>query len=141
MNIWGFDVLLTRRLFGWNVVNMAAGVVLARNADALWRGIGSQAVGWSVINFIIAIFGGSATQKRSLKPDAFNPETLAKESRNLRRLLWINAGLDVGYMVGGWWYAGREVARPFRRGMGVGIIIQGALLLVFDVIHALQVPE
>ena len=101
MNIWGLNVLLTRRLFGWNVVNMAAGVVLARNADALWRGIGSQAVGWSVINFIIAIFGGSAIQKRSLKPDAFNPEILAKESRNLRRLLWINAGLDVGYMVGG----------------------------------------
>jgi hypothetical protein len=141
MNIWAFNALLTRRLFGWNVINMAMGFVLGRNPDALWRGIGSQAVGWAAINFAIALFGGRATQKRSVKPDALKAETLAKESRNLRRLLWINAGLDVGYMLGGWWFSKREVVRPFRRGIGLGIIIQGALLLVFDVIHALQVPE
>ncbi|MBA3868446.1 MAG: hypothetical protein H0X30_04780 [Anaerolineae bacterium] len=76
-----------------------------------------------------------------MKLDALQAETLAKESRNLRRLLWINAGLDVGYILGGWCYSNREVARPFRRGLGLGIILQGALLLVFDVIHALQVPE
>ena len=141
MNIWEFNALLTRRLFGWNVINMAVGFVLGRNTDALWRGIGSQAIGWAVINFAIALFGGTATQKRAVKPDALQVEKLAKESRNLRRLLWINAGLDVGYMLGGWWYSGREMARPFRRGIGLGIIIQGALLLMFDVIHALQVPE
>ena len=141
MNIWQFNALLTRRLFGWNVINLAIGIVLGRNTDALWRGIGSQAVGWSIINFAIALLGGRATRKRAAKPDAVQTEILATESRNLRRLLWINAGLDVGYMLGGWWYSNREVARPFRRGMGLGIIIQGALLFVFDVIHALQVPE
>src|SRR4051794_11434124 len=111
MNIWQFNALVTRHLFGWNVINLAIGIVLGRNSDALWRGIGSQAVGWSVINFAIALFGGRATQKRSVKPEALQAKTLAKESRNLRRLLWINAGLDVGYMVGGWWYSNREVAR------------------------------
>ncbi len=42
MNIWVFNALLTRRLFGWNVINMATGVALGRNSDTLWRGIGSQ---------------------------------------------------------------------------------------------------
>ena len=141
MTIWQFNTLLTRRLFGWNVINMVAGFLLGRSSDAIQRGIGAQAVGWAAVNFAIAIFGGRATQKRAEKSDALQAATLAKESHNLRRLLWINAGLDVGYMLGGWWYARREKARMFRRGMGLGVIIQGMLLLVFDVVHALQVPE
>ncbi len=141
MNIWQFNALVTRRLFGWNVINFIVGLVLGRSSDTVQRGIGSQAVGWAVINFAIAIFGGRATQKRAVKPDAMEAATLAKESRNLRRLLWLNAGLDVGYMLGGWWFANREVARPFRRGMGIGIVIQGALLFVFDVVHALLVDN
>ena len=141
MNIWQFNALVTRRLFGWNVINFFAGLILGRSSDAEQRGIASQAVGWAVINFAIAIFGGRATHKRAVKPDAMEAATQAKESRNLRRLLWLNAGLDVGYMLGGLWFANRETARPFRRGIGIGITIQGALLFVFDVVHALLVDN
>jgi len=140
MTIWGFNEQLTRRLFAWNVVNIAIGMLVGRG-DEWQRGVGSQSVGWGLVNIGIALIGGRATRQRALKPDAHTPATLHKEARNLRRLLWINSGLDVLYMLGGWWLARREAARPFRRGMGHGIIVQGALLLLFDVIHALDVPS
>jgi len=47
------------------------------------------------------------------------------------------------YMVGGSALS-RSGARnqdERRRGMGIGIIIQGVLLFVFDVVHALIVPD
>ncbi len=141
MNIWQFNGLVTRRLFAWNVINMAVGVLMGRSSHDERRGMASQAVGWAGVNFAIAFFGGRATRKREQQANALEATTLAKEARNLKRLLWLNAGLDVGYMLGGWWYAQREAARPFRRGVGRGIIIQGALLLVFDVVHALLVPR
>lgn len=141
MNIWQFNEQVTRRLMTWNAVNLVCGLALANSRDAERRGIGTQAAGWAVINVAIAIIGGRATRQRAQKADALKPETLTREARNLRRLLWLNAGLDVGYMLGGWWYARREGKRPFRRGMGTGIIIQGLLLFIFDVTQAWDVPE
>lgn len=141
MSIWQFNSLVTRRLVLWNLVNMAIGIWLGRSTSAEQSGMGSQAVGWAGVNFAIAFFGSRATAKRAVRPDAMDKPVLVKEARNLQRLLWLNAGLDVGYMLGGWWYARREQARPFRRGIGRGIVVQGALLLVFDVIHAVRVPE
>ncbi|PJF27320.1 MAG: hypothetical protein CUN53_04525 [Phototrophicales bacterium] len=62
------------------------------------------------------------------------------QARSLRRLLWINAGLDVLYMIGGLWYALRAKA-PRGRGMGIGVIFQGLFLFIFDVLQAREVPE
>ena len=70
------------------------------------------------------------------------PEITARESRNLRRLLLVNAGLDVGYMA-----AGSALARtkgqndPGWRGHGIGILLQGAFLWVFDLFHASQIQN
>ena len=70
----------------------------------------------------------------------------AEQARKLRRLLWLNAALDVGYVAGGWWFAHRfNGAQGERdrsvRGHGYGIILQGAFLFLFDVIHALRLPS
>ncbi len=143
MGIWNFYRALTRRLLAWNLANVALGVVLLKKGTPWWRGFGSQNMGWAVINFAIAIFGGRATEKRRaqlLKPD--EPVVVRKEAHNLRLVLWVNAVLDVLYMVGG-----HSLARTLGKkksslsGMGWGIVFQGALLLAFDVIHALLVPE
>ncbi len=141
MNIWQFNTLLTRRLFSLNVINFATGLVLSQKPEPIQRGNGMQAVGWAAVNFAIALFGWKWSQKRAAKPDALDKTVLAKETRNLRRILWFNAALDVGYMLGGWWYTQRESERPFRWGSGLGIIIQGMMLLIFDAVHALQVPD
>ena len=64
-----------------------------------------------------------------------------REAGGLRRLLWINAGLDVLYVAGGLLLAftlGRR--SPFAAGSGWGIVLQGAFLFGFDLLHARGVP-
>jgi hypothetical protein len=71
---------------------------------------------------------------------------MAREARNIRAFLWLNAGLDILYMLGGWSWARRAAQKggrnaEFQRGMGMGIVVQGGLLLIWDVINALIVPR
>ncbi|MBZ0295239.1 MAG: hypothetical protein K8L99_21930 [Anaerolineae bacterium] len=65
-----------------------------------------------------------------------------REAQNLRRILWLNAFLDVLYVTGGGWLArNRGQDKLFWRGIGRGIMLQGVMLFVFDVLHARQVPD
>lgn len=133
--------MVSQRLLIINLVNILAGIFVSRS-NAFWKAFGGQAMGWGLINIGIAVVGGWFGGKRGAKDDAFSAPILAKESRNLRRLLWINAGLDMLYMLGGWRLARSSgESQPGRRGTGWGIVLQGALLFVFDVFHALRVPK
>lgn len=142
LNIWDFQKTVSLRLLRYNLVNIAAGL-LVQGRSPFWKGIGSQAVGWGIINIAIAFFGNQAAQRRQKSlTDANTPDKLNQEASNLRRLLWLNAGLDLLYMLGGWQLTHRVgKTRLFRVGTGWGIIIQGALLLVFDGFHAIRVPD
>ena len=69
-------------------------------------------------------------------------EVLAREARNLRRILLINTGLDVLYVTSGVALAlTLGVDNPFWRGNGWGIVVQGGFLFCFDLLHALGVPR
>lgn len=141
-DIWAFQAELSARLLIWGAVSTAAGTLLAAVGDAFWRGFGIQTAGWGAVDAGIALFGAQAAEKRRAQPDADSLETRQRESRNLRRLLWINAGLDVLYIAGGAIAAATKGERDQKwRGHGAGVIVQGAFLLVFDVVHALAAPE
>ncbi len=142
MSIWQFNETLARRLFAWNIVNIMLGSTLSLRSG-WWRGFGSQAVGWGVINMGIAVIGSMITRRRFTQQTQPNASAIIdREAGNLRRILWINSGLDVLYMIGGWGLAAtRGQKDKFWQGAGHGIILQGFLLLVFDVIHALVVPD
>jgi hypothetical protein len=140
MRIWDFQSILSRRLLMWSGISSVLGVIMFVGGK-FWRGVGSQFVGWAAVNAAIAIGGRIATEKRRSgleNPD--QPKVLIKEGNNLQRLLWINAGLDVFYMLGGAWMLSRNPEKPAQRGAGLGIIIQGAFLFIFDIIHALRTP-
>jgi hypothetical protein len=140
--IWHFQHTLTRRLFVWSGFSIAAGLGM-QLSNAFWRGVGAQAIGWGAIDAIIAWFGQrSAWKKQTRLPDLLSPPVVAKETRNLRRLLWINTFLDIFYVMGGLWVAltkGR--ANHTWRGHGWGIVVQGGFLFLFDLYHALQLPR
>lgn len=142
--IWDYQRSVSRRLLVLNVLNFVVGAVLGRRTG-FWRGVGVQAMSWALINMLIAVIGGVVGGRRERAADAHAPETLVKETRNLRLLLWVNAGLDVLYMIGGWRWANRKGADPttagFQRGNGIGIVVQGAILMIFDVIHALRLSS
>lgn len=142
MNIWHFSEQVSSRLLRWNLFNILIGLILLPRKP-FWRGLGSQAVGWGLINTAIAVFGSEATRQRRLKlEDAHTAPRLSKEANNLRTILWINTALDMVYMAGGWlMFRSAKREDGIKRGAGIGIMLQAAFLFVFDLIHARQVPD
>lgn len=138
-DIWQFNTIVSRRLLLWAGINIAAGVWLQQQRNKFWRGVAMQSISWGAINAGIAVIGGAVTQSRQQQlTDPHAKEIVEREHRNLYRLLWINAGLDVGYVLGGLILAlTRGSKNRLMRGNGWGIVIQGGFLLLFDAVHAL----
>jgi len=142
-NIWDFNRALTRRLALVNVVNVLVGKRLLRE-QGIWYGIGTQAVGWGLINIGIAVFGRLSTARRLERLDnPLDEQVMEQERRSLRRILLINTPLNLLYMWGGYRLAQSEKARQdsVMRGNGWGIIIQGAILFVNDLAHTLLISR
>jgi hypothetical protein len=142
MDIWTYYKAITRRLLVWSAASVLVGVALLAFGP-LWQGIGLQSLAWGVIDAGIAIVGGWVTRRRRTGlSDPSAPEVLARETRSLRRILLINTGLDVMYVIGGAILALTLGAdNPFWRGNGWGIIVQGGFLFCFDLFHALGTPR
>jgi esterase/lipase len=142
LNIWRFQTILSRRLLIWSAASVLAGLLLFLPSRGFWQGFGIQALAWGAIDGMIAGFGLWRSRKRlSSDAGADDPKLLEAESRKFRRLLWINTGLDLLYVVGGIVLAaslGR--GNPLWRGHGWGVVLQGAFLFFFDLIHAQSVP-
>jgi hypothetical protein len=140
MSIWQFQLILVRRLLQWSMVSTALGALMLVG-HPFWRGVGSQFIGWAGVDAAIAYVGARLAHQRLAAPEsAGNENQRTKEAHNLRALLLLNAALDLLYVRGGLWLALRGQSRLFTRGMGIGIVIQGAFLFLFDLAHALLVP-
>ncbi|MGF1646820.1 MAG: hypothetical protein ACFCVF_07870 [Kineosporiaceae bacterium] len=119
---------LTRRLVAWGVISVVGGAGLVgvgtARGDRFLAGVGRQAAAWGAVDLVIAGVG-SATNRR--------PVTDARRAvRSLRRVLLVNAVLDVGYLAG----AAVLARRPERAGDAVGVAVQAVALLVLDIGHA-----
>jgi hypothetical protein len=141
VSIWQYYRVITRRLLVWSTISVIAGIVLLVPGP-LWQGVGLEAIVWGVIDAGIALIGGWVTRRRHARQaEPSDPAVMSHEAHNLRRLLLINAGLDVLYVVAGVTLALTLGAdNPFWRGNGWGIVVQGGFLLFFDLVHALGVP-
>jgi hypothetical protein len=138
MNIWDFSIRLTRRLLVWSVFSVLVSTLTVFSADLFLRGLAIQFFAWGAIDGAIAIFGARVSAKKKLRAqESASAESEAKESRWLSRILWVNTGLDVLYILGGLWLMQTwGTDSPLWRGHGVGIIIQGGFLFFFDFYHA-----
>jgi len=136
MNIWQKQREISDQLFRINLLNTLIGLWLSR-LSGFWRGFGSQAVGWGLINIGIAL-GGRLLLRRRLKKidDPNDNDLITKETRSLSRILAINTVLDVFYMLGGQQLADKfGKSNDVVRGHGWGIVIQGLALFLFDLFH------
>jgi hypothetical protein len=134
-----FSGSVSRRLLAWSVLSMLGGALLWRQGSPFARGFGIQAVVWGAIDALIA-GGGLLAQHRS--PAPLTLESGERQAAKLRRLLWFNALLDVGYVIGGLWLARTKGQSDAHwRGHGWGIVVQGKFLFWFDLYHALRVPK
>jgi hypothetical protein len=135
--IWSFQRRLTHRLLWWAIPNVLLGTLLVwRGQTPARRAFGQQAVGWGAIDAAIALGGQYGAEQ---KQATATPAVEVAQARTLRRLLWLNTGLDLLYMAGG--LALARGGSDSKRGHGLGIFVQGAFLFVFDLFHALQTPK
>lgn len=123
-----FQTLLGRVLLCWGSLSIALGAAAQASRDPFVKQVGLQALAWGAIDAVLAFFGlRGARQKQAERADP------VAEARRFRLIVLANALLDLGYIAGGLTLVRGAKGRPERAGMGVGIIIQGAFLLLFDV--------
>ncbi len=126
------------RLLVWALGSILSGTALlalvavrrAAGPLPLLRHFAIQTAAWGVINLAIVVWA-----RRGLKLRDY------AGARSLDRILWLNLGLDVGYIgvgvtlaVAGW-LLGRRFGAV---GAGVGIVVQGVALFLLDLVLVRQ---
>ena len=109
---------VVRVLGRWAVGSVLVGAALS--ADPRTRGFGRQTAAWGLVDGAIALVGA--------RRQAAGRTT---EPARLRRVLLVNAGLDVGYLA-----TGAALLRTRWRSDGAAVLVQGAFLLVLDTMAA-----
>jgi hypothetical protein len=138
--IWNRARAIGRQLAAWATASIVAGAALILAGGPFGGAVGVQFVVWGAVDLAIAALGERDRRRKLGRGARDDPRAGAAEARRLRRLLWINAGLDVVYLaVGGGLVAfGRG---PVLDGHGVGVLVQGGFLLIFDAAHAATLPR
>ncbi|MEO1287195.1 MAG: hypothetical protein AAFV93_05455 [Chloroflexota bacterium] len=141
MNIFQFQDKISKRLLRWSIGSIVVGFLM-RFGGKFGKGLGNQFITWGLVDAAIAV--GGQVAKRNRIDNMENPgkaEIHEKEATNLSRALWVNAALDVLYIIGGFLWAKRDKGDGSARGNGLGVMIQGLFLLIFDVFHARNLPK
>ena len=121
-------------LGGWAVGNIGVGLALRGNTEGSTRRFHEMNAIWNVVNLGIAGLGYFTLG---------GPETEVLsgwgENVSFEKILLFNAGLDVGYVLGGL-YLRERARRPDAdtdrlRGYGNSIVLQGGFLFVFDLVN------
>ena len=115
---------LTRVLGAWAAGSLAVGAALSLRPAT--RGFGRQTAAWGAVDGAIALVG--ARNRAAQGPT---------DPARLRRVLLVNAGLDVGYLAAGLAMVRLPAARARGlRGDGLAVLVQGGFLLVLDSVAA-----
>ncbi len=126
-------------ILSWGLASTVSGVGALLTKKPFWKNFWLQCLGWGAIDALIAIFGrrGPAVKLARLQSNSLKPGELQKDITSFRRILLINVFLDVGYIAAGWRLRGMK--REDRQGMGLGFIVQGLFLFIFDLALTLEV--
>ena len=124
VDFYGWQERALGWLLAWGTGNVVVGVGGARTADEVVRQIARQAVGWGSVDLVLAINGRRSARRHARTA---GPEQVIAAVTRFRRILAINAVLDVFYVLGGAWLVRTADVRSSRKGVGLGIMLQGAL--------------
>ena len=123
-------------LGGWAVGNIALGLALQGQRTGSDKYFHQMNAGWNVINLTLAGFGYWSAIKTD--PASFDTFATVQEQFKIQKILLFNAGLDVGYMLGGLYLIERSKNDSDNadrlRGFGRSIVLQGAFLFAFDLV-------
>jgi len=123
-------------LGGWAVGNFIVSGLLVGRSDGSTKAFYQMNAGWNLINLGLAGFGYYSALKAD--PAALDLYASVKEQYGIEKTFLFNAGLDVGYMLGGLYLTERAkntVKNPERlKGFGQSILLQGGFLFAFDLV-------
>lgn len=138
IDIFRYYWSLALQLLIWGGLSLLLGAsLLAAGSTPFFRGFALQMAIWGAVNVVLAVLAGRKALRGSREhPDEYHQ---VRQTVRLRRILRINARLDVLYCLVG---AGLLLlpANLFARGNGLGVLLQGVFLLLFDALHARHLP-
>ncbi|MBN1923080.1 MAG: hypothetical protein JW892_17675 [Anaerolineae bacterium] len=138
-DVYQFQAALSSRLMAWAAASVGGGLMGILLNSRSWRGFGIQSAVWGLIDGVIGYIGARGAVEKASHPENHTATQQGEESAKLRRVLWVNTGLDVVYVLGGLVLARTQGCKDaFARGTGWGIVVQGGFLLGFDLFHALH---
>ena len=121
-------------LLGWGLVNMLIGILFQAMSSVFWKQFGLQACVWGAIDAALAVFGirGARRKEQDFRQAKIDRMAEQKEIGWLQRILMVNVGLDVVYILIGTWVLRRFTGSLDGQGLGWGILVQGLWLFLFD---------
>lgn len=136
-------------LGSWAAVNMIAGGIGRSQLNGEKAYFHEMNLIWNVVNLGIAGAGYYFTLSGEMLS---NSAELLESQVSFQKILLFNAGLDIAYVIGGFYLMERSKntsKNPERlKGYGKSVILQGGFLLLFDLIlHGIhsnktaQIPE
>jgi len=127
------------RLVVWGAASILAGTALVallmskHRHSPLLKHFGFQCVGWGIVEVALGAVLISQVAPRDLSA-----------ATRLDRLLWLNIGLDAGFIISGAMFAivGWRLVRSLGSvGAGIGIVLHGMALAVLDLVLASQISR
>ncbi len=135
-NFYQYQRKRTLILLAWGLGNVLGGVGGLLTKNKFWRQFWLQALSWGAIDAGLAGFGlfSQAKKLENYSPTQAQEAIVRKDINSFHKILFINIFLDVGYVLSGlairrW---GKSSGRDDRQGIGVGFIVQGLFLFVYD---------
>lgn len=142
-NVW--DSLNKRRLAinqqhlyvlgAWAGANIVQGTISASNTTGSARYLHQMNAYWNTVNLAIAGLGIWALKIQLNQ--AITPAGLMKEQKTVEKLLLLNTGLDVAYIITGLYMKekGLRLNNDRNTGFGNSLVLQGSFLLVLDLVQ------
>lgn len=146
---WRHAARVSAQLSAWALASVALGAALLLAQALAWlpgdlapvaRGFGIQCLAWGAIDGAIARLGTRDLRRRRAAGEHTDAGGSHAFAARLRKLLRLNAGLDVVYVLTGvalvllW-------RTPEGLGHGLGVMVQGGFLLAFDGWHGWLAPQ
>ena len=142
---WRHAARVSAQLGWWALASVLVGAALLLTPERAFGTLapvafafGLQCLIWGAIDGVIASIGARDLRRRRAAGEPQDVAATRTFGRRLRRLLRLNAGLDVVYVAVG--LALLTLWRtPEGLGHGLGVVVQGGFLLVFDAWHGWRV--
>jgi hypothetical protein len=119
----------------WAAINIVQGSISSTNAEGSDKAFFKMNTYFNAVNLGIAGVGLAMARKELDKKYSYS-ENLLKQQK-LEKILLLNAGLDAAYIATGLYLKerGMRVDNPQTTGYGNSFVLQGAFLLIFDLVQ------